>query len=135
MTATSGNFKGAINSGSTITGSNISGGTVHGSAITGSTIDISANGGYLQMGAGDKWTKHPSVSGLNVTGGGGIVCEGSIEFTGDLRIIKSNGQLQYTGKPAKGGEYLTKQFSWTDREGKMISLYFCRGILVDFEEK
>ena len=86
------------------------------------------------MGAGDKWTKHPAVSGLNVTGGGGIVCQGSIEFTGDLRILTSNGQLLYTGKPAAGGSSWTKSFSWIDRDGKMFTLYFCRGLLVDFSE-
>lgn len=53
MTATSGNFKGAINSGSTITGSEISGGS----------INITKGSYYLRMGQS---TSNPEVSGLNV---------------------------------------------------------------------
>ena len=68
MTATNGKFGGSI------TGSSISGGSINGADITGSTIDISANGGYLRMGAGERWTKHPLVSGLN--------CEGGIDMNG-----------------------------------------------------
>ena len=68
--ASNGQFSGNIS------GSAISGGTMYGSAITGSTIDISSNGGYLQMGAGSNWTKHPAVSGLNV-GSGGIDMNGN----------------------------------------------------------
>lgn len=135
MHASSGNIGGwDINASSLSGNGTLSGGNVNGSTITGGSINISANGGYLQMGAGDKWTKHPSVSGLNVTGGGGIVCKGSIEFTGDLKVLTSDGQLMYTGKPAAGGSSWTKSFSWTDRNGKIFTLYFCRGLLVDFSE-
>ena len=129
----SGNISGSSISGGSISGTNISGGTLYGSAITGSTINISANGGYLQMGAGERWTKHPAVSGLNV-GDGGIVNESSMEFKGDLKILNSVGDLLYTGKPNRASGLTNKSFSWTDRNGKNISLFFSRGILVDYEE-
>ena len=65
MTATSGNFKGSINSGSTITGS----------TITGGSINIHKGKYYLEMGID---TDHPKVSGLNVSGsGGGIAMNGA----------------------------------------------------------
>ena len=48
----------------------VSGSDIKSSDITGSTIDISSNGGFLRMGAGSGWTKHPYVSGLNVGSGG-----------------------------------------------------------------
>jgi len=118
--ASGGNFSGSISS----------------SAITGSTIDVSANGGYLQMGAGSQWErypKHPAVSGLNV-GDGGIVNQASMEFKGDLKILTSTGDLLYTGKPNKDSGLTNISFSWTDRNGKNISLYFSRGILVDYKE-
>lgn len=105
---------------------------INASNITSGRLNISdGSGHYLRMGfrEGD----NPFVSGLNV-GRYGIICDASIEFKGNLRILNDKGSLLYTGKPAKGGDHLTKQFSWTDRDGKLISLYFCRGLLVDFAE-
>ena len=98
ITATSGSIAGNLVS-SGINASNISSGK----------LNITSGDYYLRMGFTD--AKHPEVSGLNINGGGGLKCTGSIEFTGDLRILKDNGQLLYTGKPAKGGDHLTKQFS------------------------
>jgi hypothetical protein len=70
---------------------------------------------------------------LNV-GDGGIVNQASMEFKGDLKILTSTGDLLYTGKPNKDSGLTNISFSWTDRNGKNISLYFSRGILVDYEE-
>ena len=66
-------------SGATITGTLNTGSLVTGSTISGSTfkagkISINKNGYYLEMGYG---TDHPEVSGLNVTGTGGIAMGGT----------------------------------------------------------
>lgn len=121
ITATSGSISGNLVS-SGINASNITSGRLY----------ISDGQGHF-LGMGFNENDNPSVSGLNV-GNSGIVCNTSIEFKGNLRILNDNGSVLYTGKPAKGGDHLTKQFSWTDRDGKLISLYFCRGLLVDFAE-
>lgn len=65
-TISGGSVSGTTISGGSIKGTTISGGSVSGSAISGGTINVAKNGGYLRMGAGANWTKHPLVSGLNV---------------------------------------------------------------------
>lgn len=47
----------------------ITGGTIEGASISAGKINVGANGGYLRVGKG---YTHPEVSGLNVTGSGGI---------------------------------------------------------------
>lgn len=109
--------------GGTVSGSSISGGTLHGSAITGSTIDISANGGYLQMGAGSNWTKHPAVSGLNVSGNGdGIAMNGAgiSGFGGasnnNAYTLSSGSYIELTGAQLrlKGGTETSSILLWSN---------------------
>ena len=89
-------------------------GSISGSAITGSTIDISANGGFLRMGAGSNWTKHPLVSGLNVQGSGitmsgsgisgcsGLTGEGNVNISADGRLDLSGNTLYLRAKSGLG---------------------------------
>lgn len=58
-----------------LSASNIKSGTLSADRISGGTISsssLSVGGSSYYLKMGTSWTKHPEVSGLNVTGGGGI---------------------------------------------------------------
>ena len=55
---------------SNITSGTLSANKVSGGTLSSSSISVGGSSYYLKMGT--SWTKHPEVSGLNVTGGGGI---------------------------------------------------------------
>lgn len=102
LTATGVNITGAITGTSGLFQGTVSGGSLN--IANGSSY-------YLKMGA--SWTKHPEVSGLNVTGNGGINVRGlgfnasgsTWSFSGDMKVgnitsvtnITMSGQLMCTG--------------------------------------
>ena len=55
---------------SNITSGTLSADKLSGGTLSSSSISVGGSSYYLKMGT--SWTKHPEVSGLNVTGGGGI---------------------------------------------------------------
>ena len=59
----------------TINGANITTGSLNADKVSGGTLSsssISVGSNYYYLRMGTNWTRHPEVSGLNVTGGGGI---------------------------------------------------------------
>ena len=69
ITAINGNTTTKINGGKIETNT-LSADTINGGTIDSSSISIGTTNYYLRMGS--TWTKHPEVSGLNITGSGGI---------------------------------------------------------------
>lgn len=72
---------------------------VSGGTISSSSISIGGSTYYLKMGV--SWTKHPEVSGLNVTGSGGIAlnnhgisnCKSVSNSKGDLYLASNSGTV------------------------------------------
>ena len=81
-----------------INASNITGGSMSMSRISGGTLNVGASGYYLRVGVG---YTHPTVSGLNVNGGGGINMYGNcgisncytVANVGDLYLASNNGTV------------------------------------------
>ena len=135
MTATSGNFKGSINSGSSITGSSISG-----SSISGGSISIHKGSYYLEMGIN---TDHPSVSGLNAYGGinlhnngisncNGISGSGTITIGSSINVL---GSISINGDTGSSGKFNslplnlvvgTEQISWDT-----VTVTFNEGVITN----
>ena len=74
-----------------LSASSITGGTMSANRISGGTLNVGANGGYLTVGVG---YTHPEVSGLNITGSGGIDMGNS--GISDIYSLSIHGG--YTGK-------------------------------------
>lgn len=64
---------------------------LNGGTISSSSISIGSSNYYLKMGV--SWTKHPEVSGLNVTGSGGINMSGRTGISNCYSLSNSKGDL------------------------------------------
>jgi hypothetical protein len=106
------------------------GSTISNSAITGGSINIGDNTHYLTMkvNAGGGYTNHPSVSGLNVNGTGGINM-GSTDITtirtlsgasGEIFNIKAlgGGSIRFEAATLSGIEFYSRTGAYMD--GKQI---------------
>ena len=89
-----------------INASNITGGSMSMSRISGGTLNVGATGYYLRVGVG---YTHPTVSGLNVTGGGGINMYGNCGISncytvanGDDLYLASNEGTVHLGHGSSG---------------------------------
>lgn len=80
---------------------------VSGGTISSSSLNVGGNTYYLKMGT--SWTKHPEVSGLNITGSGGIAmnnhgisnCSSVSNSKGDLYLASNSGTV-HIGHGASG---------------------------------
>ncbi len=92
---------------SNITGGSLNADRISGGTMSSSSISIGGNSYYLKMGTG--WTKHPEVSGLNITGNGGIAmnnhgisnCASVTNSKGDLYLASNSGTV-HIGHGASG---------------------------------
>ncbi len=132
----------------------ITAGSLSMSRIAGGTLNVGANGGYLRVGIG---YTHPEVSGLNVTGSGGISMNGhgiggcasigvntiGTYSTGEVYIntaTRINGAVYYLGWDGNyhqlAGLYswyqsgITGQSGFKDSNNNNIYLAFSDGLLV-----
>lgn len=97
-----------------INASNITGGSMSMSRISGGTLNVGATGYYLRVGVG---YTHPTVSGLNVTGGGGINLYGSgisncyTVANGDDLYLASNSGTVHLGHGSSGSGHPVEVFN------------------------